>query len=550
MARTFAFSQLARAMRVAWFCAARGLPARDGLAHVRALEGRRARPGSSRRQFLGSAGRLALGAVAASAAGPARRRASARPSAARSPRVAIVGAGLAGLACADVLGQHGVPATVIEASARVGGRCWSLPGFFPGQVAERGGEFIDTLHKTMLGYVQEFDLTVEDVAKMPGEVYYFFDGQRLPEAAVVEEFRALVPAMRTDLRASSGAPTAAAHNDADVALDRLSLREYLERRGAGRIVTKAVDAAYVAEYGREIDEQSALNFLLFIHADRRAKFTPFGVFSDERFHVLEGNDRIAAGIAARLPGEVVLETRVVRVRKDAAGRLELTTLRGRRTQTAAYDAVVLAIPFTVLREEVELDASLGLPPEKRRAIDELGYGDNAKTMVGFDGRPWLGLAPPCDGTAYSDLANHQTTWETNPTRATGAHAILTDYAGGRRGASLNPARVRVEVARFLVDLDRVFPGAAALASRDARGDVRAVLEHWPSNPLARGSYTCYTPGQFTTIAGHEGTRVGPLHFAGEHANSFYEWQGFMEGALLSGMDAAWAILQDVKAGAR
>ena len=43
----------------------------------------------------------------------------------------------------------------------------------------------------------------------------------------------------------------------------------------------------------EIGEQSCLNFLLFIHADRRSKFTPFGVFSDERYHVVDGNDRIA-----------------------------------------------------------------------------------------------------------------------------------------------------------------------------------------------------------------------------------------------------------------
>ena len=33
-----------------------------------------------------------------------------------------------------------------------------------------------------------------------------------------------------------------------------------------------------------------------------------------------------------------------------------------------------------------------------------------------------------------------------------------------------------------------------------------------------------------------------IYFAGEHANSFYEWQGFMEGALLSGIDAAAEIL--------
>ena len=77
----------------------------------------------------------------------------------------------------------------------------------------------------------------------------------------------------------------------------------------------------------------------------------------------------------------------------------------------------------------------------------------------------------------------------------------------------------------------------------------AHLEHWPTNPWSLGSYTCYQTGQFTSIAGLEGQSAGPLKFAGEHADSFYSWQGFMEGACLSGIRAANEILADVKAGA-
>ena len=84
--------------------------------------------------------------------------------------------------------------------------------------------------------------------------------------------------------------------------------------------------------------------------------------------------------------------------------------------------------------------------------------------------------------------------------------------------------------------------------RDAGGTILAHLEHWPSNPLARGSYTCYRPGQFTSVAGLEGRPEGNCFFAGEHANSFYVWQGYMEGAALSGQDAAAALLKAVKLG--
>src|SRR6185436_15605847 len=89
-------------------------------------------------------------------------------------------------------------------------------------------------------------------------------------------------------------------------------------------------------------------------------------------------------------------------------------------------------------------------------------------------------------------------------------------------------------------LDRIYPGARARARRTSAGYV-AHLEHWPSNPLTHGSYTANHPGYFTTIADNEAKPVGNLFFAGEHTSSFYEWQGFMEGAALSGLRAAGEV---------
>jgi monoamine oxidase len=527
MGRTAWFSRLRRISRLARFCDERDLPTAEGVEMARDLEQRTL---LSRRQVL--AGMAAAGALAAMS-----RRAEAAPK--KSPiDVAVVGAGLAGLACADRLRTRGVTATVYEAASRVGGRCFSLRGFFPGQVVERGGELIDNLHKTMLGYANAFDLTLEDHEKLPGEVFYYFDGTHHPEAAVVDEYRALTAALRGDLQQMTAEPTADVHNDFDATLDRMNIAEYLASRGAGRLITQALGEAYVAEYGLELEEQSALNMLLFIKVDKRSRFMPFGVFSDERYHVVEGNDAIAQGIADGLARPVELGRRLVRVRKTPGGRIELTFASGNRTETRTHDFAVLGLPFSVLRG-VELDASLGLPPSTRQAIDELGYGTNAKMMIGFNGPFWAGLGST--GQSYSDLADHQATWETNPSKATSEHAVLTDYASGERGARLDPKKVQTEAGRFLSALELVYPGALARATR-VSGKYLAHLEHWPSNPLTRGSYTCYLPGQFTTIAGNEGKAVGNLSFAGEHTNSFYDWQGFMEGACLSGIDAANALL--------
>lgn len=539
MSRTPLFDRLWHSIRVAHCCERLEISTNEGLELVAEAEARALARRMSRREFLAMSGR-AVAAGALMSVAPGRQIFAALQS---TESIGIVGAGLAGLTCGRELARAGVSVILYEAATRVGGRCFSLGGAFPGpisfpgEVAERGGEFVDNLHKTMLGYAQEFNLSREDVSKVPGETFYFFDGQRLPESVVVDEYRALVPAMRDDLRAL-GEPTADNHTSTDITLDNTDLRAYLASRGAGPVITEAVIASYMAEYGLELEQQSCLNFLLFIHADRRSKFRPFGVFSDERWHVIGGNEQIAAGLARSLAGRIQLDHQLLRVRKTAAGRIELTFRSGRRTVTAIHDQVVLAIPFTTLRE-VQLDATLGLPSWKVDAIQRLGYGTNAKMMIGFQGPFWLSLGS--SGVSYSDLPNHQTTWETNPSRATPTDAILTDYSSGRRGQTLDPNRVQTEADRFLTDLERVFPGARTAVKRDANRRILAHLEHWPSNPFTKGSYTCYLPGQFTTIAGNEGKSIGNLHFAGEHANSFYEWQGFMEGAVLSGIDAASAV---------
>lgn len=547
MSRTTAFATVSRARRIAEFCERHNLPTRVGLeiAAQRAEAAAEARQAGvspfSRRDFLRAGTIVAAAAGASWISAPARALTAGHPRRGR-PRIAIIGGGLAGLVCADRLRAKGHAATIYEAADRLGGRCWSLRGFFPGQTAERGGEFIDTTHQTMRQYAVEFGLAREDVTRNPGEVFYFFGGQRHGEEAVVDEYRVLVRRMRPDLRASSGSPTFYSHNQADIVLDHTDLATYLATRGAGLPLIQAVlDEAYVAEYGLETHEQSCLNMLLFLHLDRRRRFAPFGVFSDERFHLVDGNDAIVQNIAARLPGPIETGMRLVGLRRNALGEYEMTFDGVGQPRVA--DAVVLTIPFTVLRE-VDLHPSLGLSAEKLHAINTLGYGTNAKTMIGFTARPWRDAGS--NGSAYSDLPDVQTFWETNASRAAAGRAVLTDYAGGDRGRDLLSRSVQHQVSDSLIDLDVVFPGAQA-AARVESGQYVAHREHWPSNPLARGGYTCYTPGQFTGLAGLEGEQAGPLKFAGEHADSFYDWQGFMEGACLSGARAAGEILADIRA---
>lgn len=563
MARSRLFDQLRHVARVARFCDAQGLRTRDGLARLDELADARRRA-LSRRGFVRGAGALAAGA-AIGAALP-RGRALARP-ASNPVRIAIVGGGLAGLVCADRLRTLGYVATIYEANTRVGGRVHSSHAF-PGQVAELGGELIDNLHKTVLGYANELGLLKEDLGKAPGDKRFYFGGRLHTEAEVVDEYRQLVPRIRADLQTCSGSPTFFAHTAGDVVLDNLDLGRWLDTRCAGLPLVRAVlQQAYVAEYGLEPSQISCLNMLLFLHADRSAKFREYGVFSDERYHLVGGNQAIPEAIRARLPGPVLMGTELTRLSRNGSGQYELY-FRGASSPELA-DAVVVTVPFSVLRQ-VTLDASLGLSTDKLRAITTLGYGANAKTMIGFDGRPWAEQGG--SGSVYSDLPNLQTTWETSYGSA-GLTSILTDYAGGARGRALqlpppplgstsscnnchngpggffdlDDGSIQDQVDAFLSDFDRVYPGAKARATR--RDDRYVVARgHWLPQRFSRGSYTAYLPGQFTGIAGLEGQSAGALKFAGEHTNSFYEWQGFMEGACLSGVAAADELVDDIRGG--
>lgn len=495
------------------------------------------RDGARRRVLqAGLAGATAAGAGALAppllAAGPRDARAVyARLTNTRG--VAVVGAGLAGLACATELARNGVPARVFEAAQRVGGRCRSARGLFPGQVAEHGAEFIGASHHAMLGYARALDLPLETVDAGAGQAFHHFAGQRHGEAEIAAELRAFADFIQEDL-VTLGAPDAHRFDPRAEALDFMTLAEYLDLYGAGALLRGVLDNAVRGEFGSELDEVSALGFLRFVHHDRRGKFG-VGPGRGGSLRVVGGNDLIATGLAARLPQPVEHGHRLVALDRRFGGSLRLTFEAGGRYVQRDYDAVVLTLPFTVLRE-VEFGGGIALPPSKRRAIANAEMGDAGRLLVGFRHPYWR--TQGASGSGSSDLPHLQHTWETNPVRGSRSGAVLAQQLGGQAARALRPGSVQLDAAAFVASLERVLPGAAAAASRDRRGRLLASSENWSLDPLSRGAVPRPQPGYFTTLAHTEATPVENLMFAGDHTSSFYEWQGFMEGAVLSGLRAA------------
>jgi monoamine oxidase len=232
---------------------------------------------------------------------------------------------------------------------------------------------------------------------------------------------------------------------------------------------------------------------------------------------------VITALADRLEGQIVLEHRLEALGR--AGESYRLTFQGPggRTAEAEADFVVLAVPFSVLRH---VSLRVDLPARKRQAIEQLGYGTNSKLVAGVRRRVWRDRG--FLGSIFSDQP-FQAAYDHSRLQKVDTFG-LTFYLGGRAGVAAGSGTAEDQCRRLMVGLDPAFPGTAAALS----GSFDRFA--WPTAPFALGSYACYTPGQWTTLAGIEGRPVGRLYFAGEHCH--FENAGFMDSAARSGRTVA------------
>jgi len=518
-ARTPLFGALRRAAALATASLPDGAPPLDELVEMR--EARR----WSRRRLL---------QTAAVAAGGALVGLPPVDAVGRIPRIVIVGGGVAGLNAAYTLRKAGVRAIVYEASERTGGRIFTGRDVLaPGLTTELGGEFIDSGHAEMLALARELRLDLVDThgageAALTPEVY-FFDGQHRTEAEAAAAFRPFAARIAADRRTLGDTINYRVHTPAAARLDRMSILEYLERAGTSGWLRELLEVAYTTEYGLDADRQSALNLLTLISTDVAPRVELYGD-SDERYKIRGGNERLVEALAARLPGQLRPHHRLEALRSRGRGyRLTFATPAGARDVDA--DFVLLCLPFTMLRQAA---LRVDLPPVKRRAIEELGYGTNAKVMAGFTQRVWREQG--YSGAIYTDTG-FQSAWDSSR-RQRGAAGGLTFFLGGGAGLGVGKGAPLAHVRRFMEAAETTYPGLTAAFNGTA------VRFHWSTHPYTRGSYSCYRPGQWTRIGGAEGAPVGNLFFAGEHTSA--EFQGFMNGAAETGKAAANRLLARVR----
>src|SRR5215204_6155267 len=89
---------------------------------------------------------------------------------ANGPRVVVIGAGLAGLACADELSYLGYRVTVVEARNRLGGRVESRGDLVRNKIVEAGGELVGPNQPTWMAYGRRFGLRFTELPDSPPDV--------------------------------------------------------------------------------------------------------------------------------------------------------------------------------------------------------------------------------------------------------------------------------------------------------------------------------------------------------------------------------------------
>jgi monoamine oxidase len=395
-------------------------------------------------------------------------------------KVAVVGAGLAGLAAAVELNDAGAEVVVLEARDRVGGRVWSRT-LDNGAVIEMGAEYVLPGNTAVRELAERFGLGFWD----KGMRY----GHRDPRGGIGTDHAELARAMEA-VGAALGVVGA-----------EVTAREFLDGLDIPAGAREALLARVEISSANSADLVAARDLGGLAHVDERPAPSIAG-----------GNQSLPLALAASLGSAIRLGSPVERIARDgdpvrlSAGGAELDA-----------DACVVAVPAGVL-DRIAFEPAL--PDPLASVLAGVRYGHAAKLFVP--------LRSPARPSAVMNVPERYWTWT-----ATGAgdevQPVVSAFAGSPRtlerlGVEDGPAAWRDSVGRLRGDLDL-----------DPAGEV---LSTWADDPWVRAAYSTSPPLELADLG--TSPELRPLAFAGEHHGG--PFAALMEGAIRSGQAAGRSLL--------
>jgi len=461
---------------------------REESSHSHALAGT-----LNRRQFLAGGGAVVAGLALPFGFGLRRM----------PPTCTVIGGGLAGLAAAGWLAKRGWRVVILEARDRIGGRVYShrVQADSASLVCELGAEWVGASHERVLALCRECGLGLSDhrfqtTLLRNGQLQRA--GQWGYSDAANDSFKRFrAEFLRYGTRQKRE-------------LDAIDWWTKLESIGFSPEDLRLRDLFDSTDFGESIRHVSAL-----MAASEYFESSPA---NEMDFKIVGGNSRLVEELARRCDATIRTGMSVTSVTQR---RGEIVIQAG--AELFSSDVCICTVPTRVL-STIRFDPPL--PDAQRRAASSLQYARIVKSSVLFTERFWS----DDDYSLLSDETTHYYFHSTKGQQATAG--ILTSYTIGDKADVLAARDDTRTVDLVASDLTHVDPRAKSLA--------RGVYKYaWQRDRFTGGAYALYRPGQWYGVRPVLARPHGKVLFAGEH---LADWQGFMEGAIVTGEEAAARLL--------
>jgi monoamine oxidase len=450
--------------------------------------------------------------------------------------VTVLGAGIAGLAAAWQLEQHGYRVEVLEGSGRLGGRIYSHRfGSGPdAPVAELGAMRIPAQHTTTLGCIDRLGLTGElrpfrSLLSSGGPLVGTRGGHLRPREAAVAplaQLRAALPPGRYGERTLHfGAQLTVLVDAVAPASVRRGLRRDLHATLLDRVERLDLHS-YLGE-----DDQLDLHRIFaahpHLHAGCSGDLSSFldDVLTgtgDDLLRIRGGMNRLTDRLADRLSRPVLLDRQVIGIGTGQDG-VAIQVRQDGRAVTYRSRYAICTIPFPVLRR-LRLT---GFSSDKLDVLREVRYAPATKIALHCRQPFWHRTGIP-EGAASSGGRIRQTYYpavDGDPARGA---VLLASYTIGEDTDPLDRLPVPQRVMAVLGELADIHPelrqpgmvrGAASIA--------------WGRHPWSGGGCTIRWGKDAAAVEDERRLAARPeqsLFFAGEHCSATPAW---IEGALRS-----------------
>jgi monoamine oxidase len=458
--------------------------------------------------------------------------------------VGIIGAGASGLVAAYELLKAGHYPVVFEASDRIGGRLFTFRGFEdPGVYAEMGSMRVPPVHKTLMHYLDRFDIKTRPFPN-PNKIQtcYYVGGKKefgSPEkqvdwvANLYKKWDDAIQPFIDKMQAAwdDEARRSAAWQEIVEQYKETSFRGFLVEQGWS---LEEIEAFYTVGFG--VGGYGPLFQISFIEILR---INVCG-WDNGQLEIVGGNDKLAEGFytskvetedgkkSLKELGLVFLNTPVIKVRKDQkTNELLLTTLDD---EVFACDDLIVTAQLRAVQMEIDIEKSL-LSPEKWQAIYSSHFMSSGKIFLETETAFWKEPGQELT-TTITDL----------PIRA----AYLFDFEDTESGLICSSYTWEDDARKWHAsDIeDRAEQSIDFLEMIYGKDSIRphvvsAYGFSWEEMPGYRAAFKQYYPGQnhyYKLLAEPE----NHIHFAGDSVSYAGGW---IEGALQSGLRAARQVVE-------